>query len=524
MAINALSGSILNRVNFFYYQGQSYELNPSRISVYRSPDGIQNVLACIDNDLNAVIFFKLNSNGTLSSNTPIASSVWQFYSWDVPTSVKLVCSNPAFGLLAYVTHVYPAGAFKGHINSFKVNLINGWPIADYLSSTSLPRYTDLELKKTNNLGTQNGFVDLFVIEDWNNMYGFRRFKQGIDLIAENVTDYCRNQNNMKIDIKTTNPCRLDFSAQYRPYNGNWQPVQITSINGLVWQSGGVAYLPSGTNRLTLTANLPPPTNPVPQNAIKITVRMVPQDEQLGGNNSLTITRVYEKLVIDNCSTPGGGCPYLYVQDNEGMKQENNILHRSEFTEFANIDIVDKMKLNVTPFFNIQDTTCTLQLRELNNDYSIFDKVQLKAIDHPIGTKVGITEHNDVVIYFPSFIVNPFVALLNDSDVTCSLQYDSTCNFVSGDSLDGLDVNNLGGFYQKKILSKELFYNYFISKKVVNNKAVRDDLLLNSDLIDSVAIIMDPEQDRILDCPQKNGQKIKSDCLSFQIAQEKDNSV
>jgi len=28
----------------------------------------------------------------------------------------------------------------------------------------------------------------------------------------------------------------------------------------------------------------------------------------------------------------------------------------------------------------------------------------------------------------------------------------------------------------------------------------------------------------LDCPQKNGQKIKSDCLSFQIAQEKDNSV
>ncbi len=28
----------------------------------------------------------------------------------------------------------------------------------------------------------------------------------------------------------------------------------------------------------------------------------------------------------------------------------------------------------------------------------------------------------------------------------------------------------------------------------------------------------------MECPQKNGQKIKSDCLVFQIAQERDNSV
>ena len=30
--------------------------------------------------------------------------------------------------------------------------------------------------------------------------------------------------------------------------------------------------------------------------------------------------------------------------------------------------------------------------------------------------------------------------------------------------------------------------------------------------------------KAMECPQKNGQKIKSDNLSFQIAQEKDNSV
>ena len=494
MSINAINGTPLNEITKFRYNGNIYNLNPSRISVYRSPNGQTNVLACLDEFLHAVIFFKLNPDGTmLAPAIPYAASVWQFNSWDNLTSVKFLSTNPAFGLQAYVSYINSSGA--GHINVFKVNIINGWPMAEYLASYWKGYFSDNNFDLLSNLGVQNGFVDIFTMEKWDMNRGFRRYKEGIDIVAENVSDYCRNQNNMTIDLKTTNPCRLDFSAYYKSRNaGNYVPVEITSINGLVWQSGGIAYLPAGSNHITLSAALPPSDLPTEEEGIKIKIRMVPQDEPITVNNSIMITREYVKIVKSNCSTPGGGCPYLYVQDNEDLKQENNVLHRSEFPEFVNSDIEDKIKLTVTPFFNEQDSTCNLQLRELNNDYSFFDKVQLKAIDHPIGTKIGITEHNDIVLYLPNFINNPDVALLNDSDVTCSLQYDSTCNSISGDSSDILDIVFMGG--QKKGFNKKMFFNYFLNKNVTNNKAVKDDLLFIGDLIDSTAIIMDLEQDRI----------------------------
>ena len=50
---------------------------------------------------------------------------------------------------------------------------------------------------------------------------------------------------------------------------------------------------------------------------------------------------------------GGGCPYVYVWNSDSTlyMTDNNLLHRSEFADFANQDITDKYKLLVQPNLN-----------------------------------------------------------------------------------------------------------------------------------------------------------------------------
>ena len=82
------------------------------------------------------------------------------------------------------------------------------------------------------------------------------------------------------------------------------------------------------------------------------------------------------------------------RNGKSFVQDNNILHRSEFTENVGNDITDKYKLNVIPHFN--NNICQLKVKELNEDHDYFNSFKLTAYDHPIGTELGVTENNDVV--------------------------------------------------------------------------------------------------------------------------------
>ncbi|RMD48011.1 MAG: hypothetical protein D6830_07740, partial [Ignavibacteria bacterium] len=106
----------------------------------------------------------------------------------------------------------------------------------------------------------------------------------------------------------------------------------------------------------------------------------------------------------------GGCPFVFVESGSGYKIDNNLLHRSEFSENVGRDITDRYKLTIKP--KLQDNYYTLQIRELNDDHNYFDRIKLYAVDHPLGTQIGVTENNEIVVYNAENIALPEVIRLN----------------------------------------------------------------------------------------------------------------
>lgn len=104
---------------------------------------------------------------------------------------------------------------------------------------------------------------------------------------------------------------------------------------------------------------------------------------------------YDSYTV-NYDPDGGGCPFVFVQTASGFQIDNNILHRSEFKENAGKDINDLYKLHITPAKD--GSQYKLQIRELNDDHSYFERFKLYAIDHPVDTEIGISEDNEIVLY------------------------------------------------------------------------------------------------------------------------------
>ncbi len=109
---------------------------------------------------------------------------------------------------------------------------------------------------------------------------------------------------------------------------------------------------------------------------------------------------------------GGGCPFVFTQIDNTMIKDNNILHRSEFSKNVGSDIADLYKLNTRP--DKVGNSFKLQIQELDDDHSYFDKFALYAIDHPDAMQIGVTEENETVMYDPSSIVWSSDILVNSS--------------------------------------------------------------------------------------------------------------
>lgn len=144
-------------------------------------------------------------------------------------------------------------------------------------------------------------------------------------------------------------------------------------------------------------------------------------------------------VIHASTCAGGGCPWIYVynSDSSAYVPDNNILHRSEFNDFLGSNINDLYKLQVQPTFD--DNKCTIVIKETESDTNYYNNVKLYAVDHPVGTKIGVTESNDIVMYESGSLGSPDGASLNGSEnITPYVQYTYEGNKIvhglSGDSI------------------------------------------------------------------------------------------
>jgi hypothetical protein len=127
---------------------------------------------------------------------------------------------------------------------------------------------------------------------------------------------------------------------------------------------------------------------------------------------------YKDISTSGCG--GGGCPFVFVHTESGLVQDNNILNKSEFENNIGVDLVDRYRLNVKP--RLDNGQYKLSIQELNYDHSYFDAFRLYAVDHPEGTDIGITENNDIVLLYPSYVESASDARMKGHDLTGAIGF------------------------------------------------------------------------------------------------------
>ncbi len=156
----------------------------------------------------------------------------------------------------------------------------------------------------------------------------------------------------------------------------------------------------------------------------------------------------------------GGCPYVYVQNDSGQFiADNNILHKSEFTENVGLDISDKYLLNVKP--GVFNNKISLNLFESTHDVSSINSIKLLAVDHPVGTRIGVTENNDIIMYYEADTESPKEASKNHiEDITKYIEYsmtDTGRDTVSGEPADDIiSEYDQGSLINKLLRSRNKF--------------------------------------------------------------------
>ncbi|MEO6695716.1 MAG: T9SS type A sorting domain-containing protein, partial [Ignavibacteria bacterium] len=165
--------------------------------------------------------------------------------------------------------------------------------------------------------------------------------------------------------------------------------------------------------------------------------------------------------------PISGCPIFLNHNGEQYVYENNILNRAEFPENLDQDIEDNYILKNTPLIDSVKQVIKVAVKETNDDVDYFDEISLSAIDIPPGAELGVTEYNELLIYFPQDFTGPSHAVLSGLDVIEELKFDSLSKKING------------------TLKDQLHLKFSNSKKNINRI---------QNVADSVSFIFDPAPD------------------------------
>ncbi|MBE2216794.1 MAG: SBBP repeat-containing protein [Ignavibacteria bacterium] len=163
-----------------------------------------------------------------------------------------------------------------------------------------------------------------------------------------------------------------------------------------------------------------------------------------GGYSLGLGTYFDGVYMKYQPGTAKGCPWLYTFNEETGEfiADNNILHRSEFTENYGLDIKDMYKLNVTP--SPFQGNLYFRIFELDNDYNYIDNVKLWQIDHTVGTEIGVDENGLICKYTPLNISDPGDVKQTgvNSNVARYVSYDTMANkFIFGQPQDTVSATD-----------------------------------------------------------------------------------
>ncbi len=116
-----------------------------------------------------------------------------------------------------------------------------------------------------------------------------------------------------------------------------------------------------------------------------------------------------------------GCPWLFVTESDTIsKIDNNLLNKSKFPGYFGQDITDSYVLTKTP--GIIDSTIVLTIGETTTDTSFINSIKLYAVDHPLGTKICLTEDGQIAMFDSASVLSVNAAFLNGIEITEDIQF------------------------------------------------------------------------------------------------------
>lgn len=312
------------------------------------------------------------------------------------------------------------------IHDFAINKFAGFA---YLASTPLPRTTDWYFTDLQNLSLNNGYYDMLSIEDWTTNYGIRHYYPFADIRSDEVTAYCDDSSDVLMwKAVFTNECWAKVWVK-RKAGIYWEDVPIKMIDGFTQMPGTYEATifrfkghtaVTGEDPIEIKLKLPL-KDYIFGDSLKVFAKIFPDYNPPDGSDNYTY-REYTTYIEKKCLPRPIGCPFLYIrEDNDQYAVDNNLLHRSEFSDSA-IDITDRYILQVDPF--LDHGSIEVAIVENEDDVSMFNVTKMWAVDYPIGMKLAITEDNEIVLYDSSLVTASDSVTLNGSDLTSYLNFHS----------------------------------------------------------------------------------------------------
>lgn len=453
LACYSLNGDELQVLKGYRYvvNNQSYTnsfepFTSIRMDVY---SGVSyNALVFIDNIRNCIVSCRLSETGVADSiishdggYVVFAEDVLSFPSNYRLNSVAFQRTNNASDVWTnlWITSGYSDPPFtesSSMVHGFKMNKNVR---SQYLGSTSQPYNTDASFTDLTNIIAIHDFKDLFTVEKWNSTRGIRRYWYYADIRCDSVSNYQRyddiNISSSSVDSGgyfswnriLTNDCNVKFHVEKKVDN-IWSDVEIKEIDGdEITDLQPVLFKAAGGETSQIKLNLPL-SDLVLGRELRLTVKLYPEYANANSwlHEVVTVTYNFKVDRKDFLPTPGG-CPFIYVEKSDsGYRVDNNILHKIEYSADVSY-ITDKYLIRETP--GAIDGFVNIYVVENERDVSTFNKFALYAIDHPVNTKVIITENNDIALYDPKDIVNSDSATLNITNITNKIEYDLGGKFL-----------------------------------------------------------------------------------------------
>lgn len=337
-------------------------------------------------------------------------------------------SNGNYYLKVYAVDFYEVGNYNSSQINFDLNNTMGWNNNIYYQTTC--PYAEVVSKTSTNLQLRT-----FIYEVWDVYYQVGWFPCEIQeaYITYNV---CKSIPQIVFSSNMPKDAFGTYQLAKNSYGSLW-PQSLNYVNCFQWclklcnpqancqnlpfDFGGVASRsPNNGNMFTLenynfTGTSCPGDLVAPEGFVlyeKLTM----------GNVGGCMQQELTSNKIKPLTTQIGGCPWLWVQNDSQLVPENNVFYKSEFSEFYGNDIPDLYLLQSKPMID-SSGNINIQFTESVNDITYFDQMKLHAVDHPVGTKIGITENGDIVMYYSDDVSSPDNATLNlGNNITENIQY------------------------------------------------------------------------------------------------------